>query len=112
MQEPGRAVGESARRAAEAAPSGPTRPSGVDEIQVRPVSGRRELREFILLPWRIYRGVDNWVPPLISERRRHLDRRRNPFFEHTEAEYFLAWRGRPERGTPVGRSATGSTSGS
>jgi hypothetical protein len=33
------------------------------------------------------------VPPLVSERRRHLDRRRNPFFEHAEAEYFLAWRG-------------------
>src|SRR5947209_7808453 len=28
-----------------------------------------------------------------SERQRHLDRRRNPFFEHAEAEYFLAWRG-------------------
>ena len=40
-----------------------------------------------------------WVPPLISERKKHLDRRQNPFFEHAEAEYFLAWRGR----TPVGR---------
>jgi len=39
------------------------------------------------------------VPPLVSERKRHLDRRRNPFFEHAEAEYFLAWRD----GEPVGR---------
>jgi GNAT superfamily N-acetyltransferase len=54
---------------------------------------------FIHLPWRLYRGAANWVPPLISERRRHLDRRRNPFFEHAEAEYFLAWR----EGRPVGR---------
>jgi GNAT superfamily N-acetyltransferase len=52
-----------------------------------------------MLPWRLYEGSANWVPPLISERRRHLDRRRNPFFEHAEAEYFLAWRD----GTPVGR---------
>jgi GNAT superfamily N-acetyltransferase len=57
------------------------------------------LRAFIRLPWRLYRGSANWVPPLISERRRHLDRRRNPFFEHAEAEYFLAWRD----GEPVGR---------
>jgi hypothetical protein len=73
------------------------------EIQVRPVRGRRELGAFIRLPWRLYQGVANWVPPLISERRRHLDRRRNPFFEHADAEYFLAWRGTPGRGEPVGR---------
>jgi GNAT superfamily N-acetyltransferase len=35
----------------------------------------------------------------VSERRRHLSRRHNPFFEHAEAEYFLAWRG----SRPVGR---------
>ena len=68
-------------------------------IEVRPVRSRQELRAFIRLPWRLYRGAANWVPPLISERKRHLDRKRNPFFEHAEAEYFLAWRGRE----PVGR---------
>jgi GNAT superfamily N-acetyltransferase len=68
-------------------------------IEVRPVRTRRELQAFIRLPWRLYQGTDNWVPPLISERKRHLDRRRNPFFEHAEAEYFIAWRGRE----PVGR---------
>jgi GNAT superfamily N-acetyltransferase len=72
-------------------------------VVVRPVTGRRELRAFIRLPWRLYRGSANWVPPLISERKRHLDRQRNPFFEHAEAEYFLAWRGEPGRGEPVGR---------
>jgi GNAT superfamily N-acetyltransferase len=39
------------------------------------------------------------VPPLLLERRRFFDRQRNPFFEHAEAEYFLAWRG----GRAVGR---------
>jgi GNAT superfamily N-acetyltransferase len=63
------------------------------DLTVRPVSGRRELREFVLLPFRLYEGVEQWVPPLISERKRHLDRRKNPYFEHAEAEYFLARRG-------------------
>ena len=61
-------------------------------VEVRPVQSKRELREFIQLPWRLYRGSANWVPPLISERKRHLDCSRNPFFEHAEAEYYLAWR--------------------
>jgi GNAT superfamily N-acetyltransferase len=47
----------------------------------------------------LYRGVANWVPPLVAERRRHLDRRSNPFFEHAEAQYFVAWRD----GEAVGR---------
>ncbi len=72
-------------------------------VHVRPVTRRRELRAFIRLPWRLYQGTDNWVPPLLSERKRHLDKRRNPFFEHAEAEYFLAWRGEPGRGEPIGR---------
>ena len=61
-------------------------------IDVRPVSSRRELTRFIRLPWRLYRNEPLWVPPLVFERRRHLDRDHNPFFEHAEAEYFLAWR--------------------
>ena len=74
-------------------PSGRTGLRGGTRVAVRPVKTKRELRTFIRMPWRIYRGSANWVPPLISERKRHLDRRRNPFFEHAEAEYFLAWRG-------------------
>ena len=72
-------------------------PQGV--LEVRPVQRRRELSAFIRLPWRLYQGQATWVPPLISERKRHLDRGRNPFFEHAEAEYFLAWRD----SRPVGR---------
>ncbi len=62
------------------------------EIDVRPVRTRGELRRFIRLPWRIYRNDPHWVPPLVYERRRFLDRSKNPFFTHGEAEYFLAWR--------------------
>src|SRR5690242_4222927 len=46
-----------------------------------------------MLPFRLYQDAEMWVPPLISERKKHLDRKRNPFFGHAEAEYFLARRG-------------------
>ena len=77
----------------------PASPPVTAPVEVRPVEGRHELSIFIKLPFELYRGAPNWIPPLISERRRHLDRRRNPFFEHAEAEYFLAW----SDGRPVGR---------
>jgi GNAT superfamily N-acetyltransferase len=68
-------------------------PVSAEQITVSPVGGRRDLREFIFLPFRLYEGVEQWVPPLVSERKRHLDRRRNPYFRHADADYFLARRG-------------------
>ncbi|HKG02438.1 MAG TPA: hypothetical protein VKB03_04605 [Conexibacter sp.] len=68
-------------------------------LDVRPVASKRDLTTFIKLPWQLYRNEPNWVPPLVSERRQFLDRRKNPWFEHGEAEYFLAWRD----GRAVGR---------
>jgi GNAT superfamily N-acetyltransferase len=67
-------------------------------VTVRPVKSRGDLDAFIKLPFRLHRGTP-WVPPLIFERRQFLDRDKNPFFEHAEAEYFLAER----EGEVVGR---------
>jgi GNAT superfamily N-acetyltransferase len=63
----------------------------MSEVTVRPVEGKRDLDAFIKLPFRLHRGTP-WVPPLVFERREFLDRDKNPFFEHAEAEYFLAER--------------------
>ena len=68
-------------------------------LEIRPVASRGDLNTFVKLPWRLYRNEANWVPPLLFERKRILDRSKNPFFQHAEAEYFLAWRD----GRAVGR---------
>ncbi len=57
---------------------------------VAPVLGARDLREFIAVPFRLYRDDPLWVPPLIAERRSFLDPRRNPFFAHAEVALWLA----------------------
>jgi GNAT superfamily N-acetyltransferase len=62
------------------------------EPHVTSVRSDADLSAFIALPWEVYRGDRNWVPPLVSERRSFLDRSQNPFFEHARAEYFLAQR--------------------
>ncbi|HOC42033.1 MAG TPA: hypothetical protein PKJ99_03360 [Thermoanaerobaculales bacterium] len=66
-------------------------------MTVSPVRGRRELAEFIDLPWRIYRGNPNWIPPLKASVRSMLDPRRHPFYgggREAEIELFLARKGR------------------
>ncbi len=68
-------------------------------IEIRPVKSRRDLKDFIQLPWRIYRDDPAWIPPLLAEEKKRLNRNKNPFFEHAEAEYFLAF----HNGELVGR---------
>jgi GNAT superfamily N-acetyltransferase len=68
-------------------------------VEVRSVSGGRDLRRFIDLPYRLHANHQLWVPPLRFERRLFLNRRLNPFFSHGEGEYFLARR----NGRVVGR---------
>jgi hypothetical protein len=61
-------------------------------VQVRAVSGRRDLTRFIDLPFALHASQPQWVPPLKIERRLFLNRRLNAFFSHGEAQYFLAFR--------------------
>jgi len=61
-------------------------------VQIRPVRTRGDLNAFVDLPFRLYRGQEHWVPPLRLLHKQELNRKRNPFFEHAEAEYFLAER--------------------
>jgi GNAT superfamily N-acetyltransferase len=68
-------------------------------VTIRPVRNRRQLKRFVKVPFALHRHHAQWVAPLIFERMQFLDRSRNPFFEHAEAEYFLAERD----GEPVGR---------
>ena len=70
------------------------------EPMVVPVRDARLLDRFIRLPWAIYRDDPAWVPPLLSDVRKVLDRS-HPFHRHADVEYFLALRG----GEPVGRIA-------
>jgi hypothetical protein len=68
-------------------------------VEVRPVRGRRDLREFVELPYRLHSTSPFWVPPLRLERRFFLSRRFNAFFTHGDAQLFLATRD----GRAVGR---------
>jgi GNAT superfamily N-acetyltransferase len=61
-------------------------------VDVRPVTGRRELREFVELPFRLHSTSAYWCPPLRVERRMFLNRKRNAFFTHGDAQLFCAWR--------------------
>lgn len=61
----------------------------------------RNIQQFVSLPFELYRNSKQWVPPLVNDVKAVLDRSRHPFYQHSEAEFFLAEGG----GQPLGRIA-------
>jgi hypothetical protein len=70
-------------------------------VQVN-LANRDQVREYLDLPFRIYRDIPQWVPPMQSDERLRLDPRRYPFYRHSAAAFFLAL---DDRRAPVGRLA-------
>jgi len=60
------------------------------EILVKEVKTKKDLNQFIKFPWKIYKNDVNWVPPLISQMKETLNPKKNPFFNHSEVQFFLA----------------------
>ena len=61
-------------------------------ITIRPVATQAEKQAFVDLPFRLYAGDPNWVPPLKSDVMATITPGKNPWFEHGEAQLFLAER--------------------
>lgn len=62
------------------------------DLRIQEVQSEKQLQQFILFPWQVYRGDRNWVPPLISRRKAYLDRATSPIFKEGDAGLFLAIR--------------------
>lgn len=70
-------------------------------LTISPVKSKKELIEFIKFPIRLYKDNPFYVPPLIGFEQSTLDKKKNPAFEHCEAECWIAKRD----GKIVGRIA-------
>jgi len=68
-------------------------------VSVVEVRTPAQLGAFIDLPWRLYSGNKNWVPPIKKDVRLLLDHEHHPFWKHARGTLFLA----EKDGTVVGR---------
>ncbi len=71
----------------------------MSKITIKPVTDKQGLKDFLQVPHVVYAEDRNWVAPLFLERMDHLNRKKNPYFQHAEAQLFVAYQG----GKPVGR---------
>ena len=70
------------------------------KFTLKPVESKADWKHFIDLPWKIYKGDPNWVPPLKIAVRDLLDVNKNPFFKHAFMHGLLAY---DSNGQCVGR---------
>jgi hypothetical protein len=60
---------------------------------------KQQVKRFVELPYSLYKDCPQWVPPLYMDAYLLLNRKKHPFFGHSEADFFLAVRA----GEVVGR---------
>jgi GNAT superfamily N-acetyltransferase len=73
----------------------------MSKIEIRPVTTRQELQQFVQFYYDLYRGNDCAVPYLYSEEMSSLRHDKNTSFECCESQYFMAFKD----GKLVGRVA-------
>jgi hypothetical protein len=65
------------------------------------LTNKKQVRDFLALPFSIYRDIPQWVPPMQNDERLRLDLKRFPFYKHSQAAFFIAY----EATRPIGRLA-------
>ncbi len=61
-------------------------------IEVKTVSGRRDIKKFVLFPLELYKGNPNFIPDMVSSQMEDLMEDKNPAFEYCQARSFLAYK--------------------
>jgi GNAT superfamily N-acetyltransferase len=74
-----------------------------DQIKVIAVSSKVDLKNFIELPWQLYKDDPNWVPPLLSDMKNTLNPKINALLGLGPNTFFLAYKNR----LPAGRIGVG-----
>jgi GNAT superfamily N-acetyltransferase len=53
---------------------------------------KTQVHKFVQFPYKHYRDCPFWVPPLFVDANLFLNHKKHPFFEHSDADFFLAER--------------------
>ena len=61
-------------------------------IKVIKVESKKNIKDFVMFPFELYKGCEYWVPPIINEEIDAMDTDKNPVFKNAEAEFYLAYK--------------------
>ena len=72
-------------------------------MEITQVQSKRDLKEFIELPYRLYKDDPNWIAPLRGEQQKLFTPQGNPLLEHCDYAFYLLRDGSPSDGAVIGR---------
>jgi hypothetical protein len=61
-------------------------------ITIKEVTTPKEIKNFIRFPYLLYKGNPFWVPPLLLDEKKVLDKEKNPAFEFCDVKLWLAYK--------------------
>lgn len=61
-------------------------------IEIIPVKTSKQKKLFLDFEWKVNKNTPNWISPLYIERKKVLNTKKNPFYQHSEIELFLAFK--------------------
>lgn len=64
-----------------------------DTLKIWPVGSGKDQKQFLCLPWQLYKGDENWIPPIRSHQREMVNFKPHPFYKDADIQTFLASRG-------------------
>ena len=71
------------------------------EIRAVDTENKKQVKEFVQFHYDLYKGCPQWVPPFRNDIEIMLNKKKHPFYEHSDAAFFTAWKD----GKMVGRTA-------
>jgi len=59
-------------------------------ILLKKVTSKKEMKDFVLFPFSLYKENEFWVPPIIKDEIDNFDSTKNPVFKNADAQFFVA----------------------
>ena len=61
-------------------------------VDIVPVESKKDLKRFVLYPYRLYEESPTWVAPILVGEKDMFNPKKDPFHAHAECQHFLAYR--------------------
>ena len=61
-------------------------------ITVKEIYSKKELKQFVKFPFKLYKDSKYWVPPIIKQELETFNKDKNPIFKDADARFFLAYK--------------------
>ena len=61
-------------------------------ITLKKVLSKKEMKQFVLFPFSLYKDNNYWVPPIIKDEIANFDPKKNPIFQNADAQFFVAYK--------------------